>query len=166
MSTLEQLTTGLGRAWDALTEGWRQLRERAGHALTRFNPLARSGELQTLDDQLMQQASRWGLLAAEILESDNEVIVRLEAPGMEKDQFDISVVDDYLVVRGEKTAHHEEKRGRYRLVECAYGAFERAIPLPAAVDEQRASARYRRGVLTVTLPKTTGARSRRIKVES
>ncbi|HFD81065.1 MAG TPA: Hsp20/alpha crystallin family protein, partial [Gammaproteobacteria bacterium] len=54
--------------------------------------------------------------------------------------------------------------GRFHVIECAYGSFERAIPLPAEVDEQGARARYRRGVLTVRLPKKAGARKRRIEV--
>ncbi|HKK14118.1 MAG TPA: Hsp20/alpha crystallin family protein [Gammaproteobacteria bacterium] len=164
MSTLEQVRSGLGRAWEQLAEGWQQLVSRAGHALTRFQPVRGTGELQTAEDQLTARAPRWGPLAAEVAEDEEQVTVRLEAPGMEPDDFQVAVNDRVLVVQGEKQAGREQTLGRYHLLECAYGRFERAVPLPAAVDEAGARARYRRGVLTVTLPKTTGARGRRIQV--
>lgn len=166
MSTLDQIRDGLHRAWDSVSEGWRQLSERAASALTRFSPVRHSDQLQTAEDQLVANASRWGLLAAEVNETDKEVVVRLEVPGMERDDFDIDVVDGrYLVVRGEKRAERQEQRGRYYVMERAYGHFERAIPLPTAVEEGGTSAHYRRGVLQVTLPKAAAARVRRIQVE-
>ncbi len=151
MSTLEQLSHGLNRMWDNLSEGWQHLRERSAQALTRFNPVRR--EVETPSDQLMLNGARWGFLTAEVQETTNEVIVRMEAAGLEADDFDLSVVDDCLVIRGDKQARREHNNGRYSLLECAYGRFERAIPLPASVDEARTQARYRRGVLSVTLPK-------------
>ena len=74
-------------------------------------------------------------------------------------------LDDYLVVQGEKQVEQEHKRGRYRITECAYGRFERAIPLPENVDADRATEKYRHGVLRVELPKTNaGARSIKVNV--
>ncbi|BAZ95320.1 hypothetical protein TspCOW1_28310 [Thiohalobacter sp. COW1] len=165
MSTLQQLKQGLGRFWDSLSEGWQQLQQRAGHALTRFQPGARRGELQTREDQIEQQASRWGLLAAELQEDDDNISVRLEVPGLDKEHLDISVIDNHLVVRGEKRVQREQTQGRYHIMECAYGRFERALPLPAEVDDSGARARYRDGILTVTLPKSPRARQRRIEVQ-
>ncbi|MAT66012.1 MAG: heat-shock protein Hsp20 [Gammaproteobacteria bacterium] len=166
MSTLQQLKQGLGRFWDSLSEGWQQLQQRAGHALTRFQPGAKRGELQTREEQIEQQASRWGLLAAELQEDDNNISVHLEAPGLDKEHLDISVIDNYLVIRGEKHVQREHSQGRYHIMECAYGRFERALPLPAEVDESGARARYRDGILTVTLPKAAHSRLRRIEVQS
>ena len=111
-------------------------------------------------------AAHWALLAAEVRESDDAVIVRLEVPGMDADGFDISVVDDTLVVRGEKQVERESRQGRYHRMECAYGSFERRIPLPFRVEAGRAAARYRAGVLEVTLPKHGRYRARRIQVDS
>lgn len=164
MSTFAEIGEGLERAWDTLSEGWRQLRRRATQALTRFNPGDRRGGLETTDEQFLQSASRWGLLTADVSENDDEVRVRLEAPGMEADDFDLQVNGNVLVVRGEKRVERDQVDGRFHVIECAYGSFERAIPLPAEVDEQGARARYRRGVLTVRLPKKAGARKRRIEV--
>lgn len=165
MSSLHQLRHGLNRLWDNLTEGWQQLRERAGQAVTHFSPTPSTGRVATREDRLVRSASRWGLLAADVQEDHHNVIVRLEVPGMEAEDFDLSVEDDYLVVRGEKKVQHEHNDGRFYSLECAYGRFERALPLPAAVDQNQAQAKYKRGVLTITLPKLKQSASRRIEIK-
>jgi HSP20 family protein len=168
MSTLNQLREGLSRAWDSLQEGWNYLRDRASHALTRFNPVRHGSQIETADEQVVRHASRWGLLPAEVIEHANEIVVRLEMPGMERDDFDISIVENMLIVRGEKRVQREQAGGRYYVLECAYGGFERAIPLPTAVDEPRVRASYKNGVLRVTLPKVALAlaQAKRIPVTS
>lgn len=166
MSTLEQMREGLHRVWDNLAEGWQQLRDTASNAITRFKPVRRSNNLQTVEDQYMLRGARWGLLAADVEEDDKHVIVRLEVPGMDASEFDISVAQDHLVVRGTKRAQREHTEGSYHIMECAYGAFERAIPLPCAVDETKTKARYKHGVLSVELPKTKASQRRRIEVST
>jgi len=165
MSTFEQLREGLQSLWDNFAEGWQQLREHAGSAVTRFSPLARRDNLQTANDITMLHGARWALLTCDVEESADSVSVRLEVPGMEATDFDISVVDEQLIIRGEKRATREHRDGRYHISECAYGAFERAIPLPVAVNDQKARARYKGGVLTVTLPKAEQYQRRRIEVQ-
>jgi HSP20 family protein len=154
MSPLEQLHKGASRAWDYLTEGWNRLRERAGQALTQFTPTTQREQLETVEDQIMENAPRWGLLAAEIKEDDKTVTVQLEVPGMEAKDFDLEVIDNILVIRGEKRVEREQSSGHYYMMERAYGRFERALPLPAEVDESKARAKYQRGVLWISLPKT------------
>jgi len=166
MSTLEQLRHGLHRTWQGLAEGWQHLRERANQALTRFTPARQHGEVETVADQAMLEGARWGLLAADVEETADSVVVRLEAPGMEAEDFDIKVEDDYLVVRGEKRARREQTKGRRYILECAYGSFERALQLPTRVEESGAHAKYKRGVLTITLPKHAHAQRRRIEISS
>lgn len=166
MATLQQLRDGLERAWDTLAEGWHYLRERTSHALTRFHPRHRGrGQLETADEQLVRYGSRWGLLAAEVVENDADITVKLEIPGMDANDFEIQVVNDVLVVRGEKRVQREEERGRYHVMERAYGYFERAIPLPVPVNDDAARATYRKGVLRITLPKAVRTRTRRIEVK-
>jgi len=165
MSTFAEIGEGLERAWDSIADGWRQLRQRAAHALTRFKPLNREGKIETAEEVFLQRSSRWGLLAADVSESDTEVNVRLEVPGLEADNFDIHVVGNVLVVRGEKQVQHTQTEGRFHVMECAYGSFERAVPLPVEVDENAAKASYRRGVLHIKLPKKVVARARRIEVQ-
>ena len=166
MSTLHQIRQGISKAWDSVSEGWREFRELAGDALTRFNPKTSRGETETADDRIVSRASRWGLLAAEVADNDNSVQVMLEVPGLEANDFDIEVRDDILVVRGEKKLAREETRGHYHIMERAYGQFERAIRLPASVEDDGAKANYRAGVLTITLPKSKNARPRRIAVDT
>ena len=165
MSTFTEFGEGLERAWDSISDGWRQLRQRATHALTHFKPLNRKGELETAEDIFLQRSSRWALLAADVSETDTQVNVRLEVPGLEADNFDIHVVGNLLLVRGEKRIQQESTEGRFHVMECAYGSFERAVPLPADVDENTAKAHYRRGVLHIKLPKKAAAGSRRIEIQ-
>ena len=166
MNTLDQIRNNLTRAWDTVTEGWHQLSDTARNALTRFNPITQKDNVQTPGDIAMIRGSRWGLLAADVEEDDNTVTVRLEAPGMEAGDFDIAVQQNHLLVRGEKHAKREQTSGQYLITECAYGAFSRAVPLPVQVDEEKAKAKYKRGVLTVTLPKIETHQRRRIEVKS
>jgi HSP20 family protein len=164
MATLQQLKSGINRAWNNLAEGWHHLQQSASHALTRFNPVHSQDNSHSTEQALMH-ASHWGVLTAEISEENEQIIVRLEIPGMESADFDIQIVDDMLVVRGEKHIEKSEQQGRYHIMECAYGSFERAIPLPTAVDEEKASAKYRRGVLQITLPKQQIDKQKRIEVK-
>jgi len=165
MSTLQQFREGMNQAWDTLVDGWRDLYRRAASAITRFTPHRPKGELVAGDkEEIAIRSSGWGVLAAEIFDDDDRVIVRLEAPGMEPGEFKLEVVDDMLVVRGEKQIQRERTEGRYHISECAYGSFERAIQLPDEVQSEKASARYRRGVLRVELPKSVARRRQRIKV--
>ncbi len=153
MSTLEELRGGLNRFLGTVAEGWHQLVNRASGALTRFKP----AEVKEGDAGLPEPAGSvgWGLLAAELYEEGDNVVVRLEAPGMAREDFDLSVVDDLLLIHGEKRYQGERNVEGYHISECAYGVFERAIPLPDNVDGSRARAKYKQGVLRVELPKTT-----------
>ncbi len=162
MSTLQQIKSGVSQAWENLMEGWQQLYRRAAHALTRFT----KGQADEAEQrELSLRSTGWGVLPAEVFEDDGEITVRMEAPGMEGADFDIQVVDNYLVVSGIKKVTREEHKGRYHLVERAYGRFERAIPLPEEVVAEEASARYRRGVLEVRLPKASARKVRKIEVK-
>ena len=164
MSTLQQFREGLNDALDTLQEGWQRLYRRAAGAITRFSP-GKSAQTETSAGHgLVSRSIGWSVLAAEVFDSDDTVVVRMEAPGMDNQDFDIQVHDDYLVVQGEKQVEQEHTHGRYRVTECAYGRFERAIPLPENIDVDRASAKYRHGVLRIELPRT-GAGARPVKVK-
>lgn len=92
----------------------------------------------------------------ELVERDKEIRVTAELPGLEEKDVEIQVDDDVLILRGEKRTEIDDKERRYS--ERSYGRFERRIALPAEVDEERANASFKNGVLTVTLPKTERAR--------
>jgi HSP20 family protein len=165
MSNLQQVREGLTKAWDTITIGWRELRELAGDALTRFHPRS-SRDVSPAEERAAARGARWGLLAAEVTDSGDTVEVTLEAPGLEPGDFEVEVHGDVLVVRGEKKLSRAETLGHYYVTERAYGRFERAIKLPARVDDITARARYRHGVLSISLPKLAETRGRRISIEA
>src|SRR6266567_90639 len=95
---------------------------------------------------------------------DKEIKVSAEIPGVEPKDIDVSVEDGILTIKGEKKYEREEKeKGQYRM-ERSYGSFERTIELPAEVDESKAKAEFKKGVLRLTLPKRPGAPSRRKRI--
>jgi HSP20 family protein len=159
MSTLHQLREGLNETWDSVIHGWQRLYRRAAGAITRFTP-AKKNIAEGSGREIAIRSTGWGVLASEVYDDDDKIVVRLEIPGMEKDDFDLQVVDDHLVVRGEKQTDSERTEGNYHVTECAYGSFERAIPLPDEVETGKARASYKRGVLRVELPKASGHRKR------
>lgn len=92
----------------------------------------------------------------EVVDRDKEVRVTAELPGLDEDDVEVRVEDNVLLLRGEKRTEFDDEERHYS--ERSYGRFERQIALPAEVDDERASATFRNGVLTVTLPKTERAR--------
>lgn len=166
MATWQQLREGVSRAWDSLLDGWQQLYQKASGAITRFVPGSAKEKGTNLELREMERrSSGWGVLAAEVFDDKKNVVVRLEAPGLEPDEIDLKVLDNMLIVRGEKQLQRERDEGHYHVLECAYGAFERAIPLPAEVDSSGAKANYKRGVLRVELPKIKTKTSTAIKIK-
>jgi HSP20 family protein len=167
MSTLHQVREGLNEAWDTLVDGWQRLYRRAAGAITRYTGGEKDEHKGGAGEgrEIAVRSAGWGVLAAEVFDDDDNIVVRLEAPGMDKDDFDLQVLDDHLVVRGEKRIEHERTEGRYHVTECAYGSFERAIPLPDRVESERAHAKYENGVLRIELPKAAPRRRRTIKVD-
>src|SRR5689334_8672822 len=101
---------------------------------------------------------------AEVAETEDRVEVSVELPGMDDKDVELSVTDDVLTIKGEKKVERADSRRGCILSERAYGSFHRSIPLPPGVDTDEASAEFRKGVLTVTLPKTAVAQSRVKKI--
>ena len=92
----------------------------------------------------------------EVVERDKEVRITAELPGLEEKDVELRVEDNVLVLRGEKRTEFDDAERQYS--ERSYGRFERHIALPAEVDDERANATFRSGVLPATLPKTERAR--------
>ena len=90
--------------------------------------------------------------AVEVFERDNNLIVRAELPGMDKDDVRVEVTDEGLIIQGEKRREHEERReGVYRS-ERSYGQFYRVIPLPEGVNADQVKAQFQNGVLEIVVP--------------
>jgi len=104
--------------------------------------------------------------AVNVSENDKEVKVKAELPGMESKDIDISLWNNNLVLQGEKKFENEERGDNYHRIEHSYGSFYRVIPLPAEVDEAKIKAKYKRGVLEVTLPKSEEAKAKKIEIQS
>lgn len=94
----------------------------------------------------------------EISETDKEIRVTAEVPGMEEKDIDVTLDDGVLTVRGEKRSESEDKDRQFS--ERFYGRFERRIPVGVEVQEDRVAANFKNGVLTVTLPKTERSQSK------
>ena len=103
----------------------------------------------------------------DLQETDEALIVTAELPGLEEKDFEVSLEDEVLTIKGKKRTEHEETREGYRHVETTSGSFCRAIPLPSEVDADAVKASYKQGVVTVTLPKLAEARrqARTVPVE-
>ncbi|MES2819624.1 MAG: Hsp20/alpha crystallin family protein [Pseudomonadota bacterium] len=176
MNTLSSLKQGLEGTWRSVGEGWRHLREQASGALTRFTPQSRTSASSSETDSSASASTSladwqfpsagWALLAGDLFEDDDKYIVRLEIPGLDKQDIDLEIRNDLLVVRGEKRHEHASTQGRYRVRQCAYGSFHRSIALPKAVLGDQAKAEYRNGVLRIELPKAAQPQGRRIEVRS
>jgi HSP20 family protein len=95
--------------------------------------------------------------SVDIKDSEKEIRVSAELPGMDDKDVDVSLSKDSLTIRGEKREEKEDKGKDYYRMERSYGSFSRTIPLPAEVDTDKAKAEFKKGLLTVTLPKTARA---------
>ena len=110
------------------------------------------------------QTGRGWAPALDIYEDADQVTVKLEAAGLKKEDFDISLHDDNLTVSGERKSETEEREGESFRSERFFGQFSRTVTLPAPVKADGVTATYADGVLTVTLPKAEEAKPRKIEV--
>ena len=100
-----------------------------------------------------------------VSEDSASVYVRAELPGIKSEDLDISLENDTLSIAGERRAAHEEESASYHRREREWGAFRRSFSLPSRVDGNQVQARYRDGILIVTLSKAAEARAKQISVQ-
>lgn len=93
----------------------------------------------------------------DVTENDKEIKVSAELPGMDDKDIEVNLNKDSLTIRGEKKEEKEDKGKDYYHVERSYGSFSRTIPLPVEVESDKVEAHFKKGVLTVKIPKTTKA---------
>ena len=136
--TGEKIGREISRTWDSLSEGWRELLSRRSDSLTKFTHHKE--------------------------ETGKDVLVRIELPGMDKDDCQIIIDGNTLYLSGEKRFERETSDSTYHVMERAYGSFQRAIPLPRSVNIEKAQASFKNGVLTVRLPKEGKEQARSLSV--
>jgi HSP20 family protein len=108
--------------------------------------------------------AQWGP-TLDVSETDKEVTVHAELPGVKPEDLDISVAGDVLVLAGEKKESIDDKREGYYRAERRFGSFRRELRLPTEVDADKVTAEYKDGVLTVRLQKSELVRAKRIAVQ-
>jgi HSP20 family protein len=112
----------------------------------------------------------WGgrMPRMDLVETDKDIQVTAELPGMDEKDVEVTLTGDTLTLKGEKKSESEEKGKNVHRMERTHGAFQRTIVLPAEVQADKVEAAFKKGVLTVTLPKTPAAQAgaRRIEVKA
>ena len=119
----------------------------------------------TVNRMLTEPAARPWTPAVDIFETENELLLKADLPGVDMKDIDIQLENGTLSLRGERKYENEAKEGGSHRVERAYGGFARYFALPETVNPEGVKADYKNGVLTVKLPKKELAKPRQIKVD-
>ena len=100
----------------------------------------------------------------DIYENKDEIVLEAELPGMDREDFELTIEHNVITLRGERRFEKKDEADNYHRVERSYGSFTRSFTLPQMVSGEGATAEYRNGVLRVTLPKREEAKPRRIEI--
>jgi HSP20 family protein len=143
-------------------------------ALLRWDPAREldslQGDMNRLFDRFFEGrgangsiARRW-IPAMDLVETEDQLILRGDLPGMTEDDIDIEIKDNVLTVSGERKAEHEDRGEGYHRVERAFGSFSRSLTLPQGIDPDRVDAGFEQGVLEVRIPKPAEAKPTRVQI--
>lgn len=118
-------------------------------------------------DEGLLEEREWGrfMPSVDVSETEKEIHVTAEIPGMDEKDLDVTLSGNRLLIRGEKKEEKEEKDEQFVRLESSFGSFQRAIPLPAEIDEDKIQASYDKGVLKISLPKSPEAQKAQKKIE-
>ena len=100
----------------------------------------------------------------DVQEREGEYEITAEIAGVSEKDLDVSLEDHVLTIRGEKKSERDEKEGNYHLIERSFGTFERALRLPEGIDSGKIKAKFKDGILRVTVPKTVEAKETTKKI--
>ena len=141
-------------------------------AITRHIPFAELDEFPTLrlfqdavNRLVNEPASRPWTPGVDVFETDNELVLKADLPGVEMSDIDIELENGTLTLKGQRQFQSQTDKGGYHRIERSYGSFVRYFSLPDTVKTEAVRAELKQGVLTVTLPKKEVAKPRQIKVE-
>jgi HSP20 family protein len=101
----------------------------------------------------------------DVIDRDDEVVVRAEVPGVEKKDLDVSVTEQSITIKGETSHETKEEKGDYVRSEISQGTFSRTVSLPSTVDADKVKAEFKDGVLQLTMPKVERTKRRAIKID-
>ena len=138
-------------------------------AIARWEPLTLQNLFENVFDApspLRTGALRRWMPAMDLVEGDDNYVLRADLPGLTQDDITIEFEDRTLTVSGERKAEHEVTKDGYVRVERAFGSFSRSLTLPQGVDPEALSASFDNGVLEVTIPKPEAHKPRRIEIGS
>jgi len=122
------------------------------------------GDVYTGTEESEDVASRSWMPAVDIAESDDALTLFAELPGLTKDDVEITLEDNVLAIKGERTFDREQTKESYHRIERAYGAFHRSFHLPSNVRPDKVEARFEHGVLRIDIPKQEEAKPRKIEI--
>src|SRR5712671_1611611 len=147
-----------------LLTGWESLREFSAmqERMNRMNRLFRESNSPEGPEEALTTTT----LAppVDIYEDGHNIVLKIDVPGIDEKDIDVSIQNNTLTVHGERNIEKEEKEENFRRVERQYGSFTRSFTLPSSVDPGQVSANYDKGVLTIRLAKKAEAKPKQIKV--
>ena len=120
--------------------------------------------LRSIWDRIPEEVKRWAP-SVEVFEKGDDFVVKVELPGMKYEDIDVSVLEDTLVVKGEKKPESGIKDEDYHRSEFAYGSFYRSVVLPSSIDTKNIEAVYEDGILYVTLKMASGSKAKKIEIK-
>jgi HSP20 family protein len=150
--------------WEPFMSSWdpfRDLETTRGRLAALFGPLSRAKDLEK-DEALT--VAEWAPLV-DIVEDDQEYLIKAELPEVKKEDIKVSVANDVLTISGERAMMKEEKTKKCRRIERSYGSFARSFALPDDADPAKVAAEFKDGLLKVRLPKSAKMLTRSVDVK-
>jgi HSP20 family protein len=111
------------------------------------------------------QSRRW-IPAMDLVESEDNFVLRADLPGLSESDVNIELEDNVLTISGERKAEHEERKEGYYRLERASGSFSRSLTLPEGIDPEKVQANFDRGVLEVRIPKPEQRKPRKVTISA
>jgi HSP20 family protein len=140
--------------------------------MTPWTEMSTKGELDRLLNRFLEgrleeyaSVAEW-TPSMDVSETKDSLVAKVEVPGMDPKDIQISLQENLLTIKGEKRQEQEEKEEHYHRVERTYGQFARTLRLPVTVDASRVVATFKNGLLTVTLAKTPASKGATIPIKA
>jgi HSP20 family protein len=140
-------------------------RERNGGALTQLHNEMENLFHRFIGEPLEEFGMKMWTPRVDVEETDKEILVKVDLPGVDPKDVDISVSEGALILKGDRKEEREDKKKNYHRVERLVGQFYRELPLPPAADPERITAASANGVITVMIPKKAAAQAKKIAIK-